>query len=75
MTSCCCDCVLVCREMERREKVDEARRETDRILAEQEAEVQARKVCGYPFFNKHAAGHMCPTASVIVRRIGFWSLH
>eukprot|EP00879_Flechtneria_rotunda_P017625 GHRR01018475.1.p1 GENE.GHRR01018475.1~~GHRR01018475.1.p1 ORF type:complete len:368 (+),score=150.24 GHRR01018475.1:315-1418(+) len=31
------------REMERREKVEEARRETERILATQEAEVQARK--------------------------------
>lgn len=35
-----------CREMERREKVEEARRETERILAEQEAEVARRKVCG-----------------------------
>lgn len=33
-----------CREMERREKVEEARRETERILAEQEAEVAKRKV-------------------------------
>jgi hypothetical protein len=32
------------REMERREKVEEARRETERILAAQEAEVAARKV-------------------------------
>lgn len=31
------------REVERREKVEEARRETERILAQQEAEVQARK--------------------------------
>jgi hypothetical protein len=40
-------CVLMClrREMERREKVEEARRETERILAEQEAEVACRKVC------------------------------
>lgn len=30
--------------MERREKVEEARRETERILAEQEAEVAKRKV-------------------------------
>jgi hypothetical protein len=30
--------------MERREKVEEARRETERILAEQEAEVARRKV-------------------------------
>jgi hypothetical protein len=30
--------------MERREKVEEARRETERILAAQEAEVAARKV-------------------------------
>lgn len=39
-------CVLLahCREMERREKVEEARRETERILAAQEAEVAARKV-------------------------------
>jgi hypothetical protein len=32
--------------MERREKVDEARRATERILAQQEAEVKARKVRG-----------------------------
>jgi hypothetical protein len=32
--------------MERREKVEEARRETERILAEQEAEVARRKVRG-----------------------------
>jgi len=31
------------REIERREKVEEARRETERILAQQEAEVKARK--------------------------------
>ena len=31
------------REVERREKVEEARRETERILAAQEAEVKARK--------------------------------
>lgn len=31
------------REMERREKVEEARKETERILAQQEAEVRARK--------------------------------
>jgi hypothetical protein len=30
-------------EVERREKVEEARRETERILAAQEAEVKARK--------------------------------
>lgn len=36
--------VCACREMERREKVEEARRETERILAEQEAEVARRKV-------------------------------
>lgn len=39
-----CVCVCVCREKERREKVEEARRETERILAEQEAEVARRKV-------------------------------
>jgi hypothetical protein len=41
--------IACCREMERREKVEEARRETERILAAQEAEVQARKVrmCTY----------------------------
>lgn len=33
-----------CREMERREKVEEARKETERILTAQEAEVAARKV-------------------------------
>jgi hypothetical protein len=36
--------VFLCREMERREKVEEARRETEGILAEQEAEVARRKV-------------------------------
>jgi len=39
-------CIAHCREMERREKVDEARRATERILAQQEAEVKARKVRG-----------------------------
>lgn len=39
-----CACVCACREKERREKVEEARRETERILAEQEAEVARRKV-------------------------------
>lgn len=32
------------REIERREKVEESRRATERILAQQEAEVKARKV-------------------------------
>lgn len=36
--------MAVFREMERREKVDEARKETERILAAQEAEVADRKV-------------------------------
>jgi F0F1-type ATP synthase membrane subunit b/b' len=35
--------------MQRREKVEEARRETERILAAQEAEVQARKVRAWIF--------------------------
>lgn len=34
---------MLLREMERRDKVEEARRETERILAAQEAEVQQRK--------------------------------
>lgn len=37
-------CLVACREEERRAKVEEARRETERILAEQEAEVARRKV-------------------------------
>lgn len=42
----CCWPMFVHREMERREKVEEARRETERILAEQEADVARRKVGG-----------------------------
>jgi hypothetical protein len=40
--------LVSCREMERREKVEEARRETERMLAAQEAEVAARKVRAEP---------------------------
>jgi len=46
--------------MERREKVEEARRETERILAEQEAEVARRKVCG---------GSRCCDSHVLQQRL------
>jgi hypothetical protein len=63
--------MLLCglREMDRREKVEEARRETERILAAQEAEVAARKVIhradGWPYMRHASAAGICKDVKVV----------